>query len=122
MLTFGKSTVNAHIYIIYNIYSIHISRTYMPADLRRFAFGSHFAGPWDRSYEAGLVHCGTMNPQLHSYDRHRTICTAEDKATASRLGGHSWNIISNTEQARKVTLKVLWADRNDWSSKLDPSK
>jgi len=39
-----------------------------------------------------------MNPQLHSYDRHRTICTAEDKATASRLGGHSWNIISNNEQ------------------------
>lgn len=77
---------------------------------------------WAQSYEAGLVHCGTMNPQLHSYDRHRTICTAEDKATASRLGGHSWNIISNNDQERKVTLKVwLWVmAQNDWSSKTDP--
>jgi len=36
--------------------------------------------------------------QLHSYDGHRTLCSVEDKATAGRLGGHSWNIINNTEQ------------------------
>lgn len=36
--------------------------------------------------------------QLHSYDGHRTLCSVEDKATAGRLGGHSWNIISNNEQ------------------------
>lgn len=34
---------------------------------------------------------------LH-YDGHRTICTLEDKALAARLGGHSWNIINNSDK------------------------
>lgn len=34
---------------------------------------------------------------LNHYEGHRTICTTDDKATASLLGGHQWNIISNRE-------------------------
>lgn len=45
--------------------------------------------------------------QLHSYDGHRTLCSVEDKATAGRLGGHSWNIISNSEQAGDLTCLFL---------------
>jgi len=35
---------------------------------------------------------------LNHYDGHRTVCTLEDKAIAARLGGHSWNIVNNSEQ------------------------
>jgi len=35
---------------------------------------------------------------LNHYDGHRTVCTLEDKAIAARLGGHSWNIINNSDK------------------------
>eukprot|EP00747_Dinoflagellata_sp_TGD_P066436 gnl/TRDRNA2_/TRDRNA2_154798_c2_seq1.p1 gnl/TRDRNA2_/TRDRNA2_154798_c2~~gnl/TRDRNA2_/TRDRNA2_154798_c2_seq1.p1 ORF type:complete len:395 (+),score=55.83 gnl/TRDRNA2_/TRDRNA2_154798_c2_seq1:60-1244(+) len=35
---------------------------------------------------------------LNHYDKHRTICPTDDKATAARLGGHTWNIINNSEE------------------------
>lgn len=34
----------------------------------------------------------------HHYDRHRVVCSADDRATAARLGGHTWNIISNKKE------------------------
>ncbi|CAE7298086.1 unnamed protein product [Symbiodinium pilosum] len=34
----------------------------------------------------------------HHYDGHKTICSAEDKAVAGRLGGHTWNIITNSDE------------------------
>ena len=46
--------------------------------------------------------------QLHSYDGHRTLCSVEDKATAGRLGGHSWNIISNNEQDGDLTCFCMF--------------
>mmetsp|Transcript_52788 Transcript_52788/g.123463 ORF Transcript_52788/g.123463 Transcript_52788/m.123463 type:complete len:326 (-) Transcript_52788:92-1069(-) len=39
-----------------------------------------------------------MQQQLHHYDGHRTLCTADEKAVAARIGGHTWNIISNDEK------------------------
>ena len=37
----------------------------------------------------------TVEGSLNYYDEHRCIGTANDKAIAARLGGHSYNIISN---------------------------
>mmetsp|Transcript_5658 Transcript_5658/g.9752 ORF Transcript_5658/g.9752 Transcript_5658/m.9752 type:complete len:322 (+) Transcript_5658:93-1058(+) len=39
-----------------------------------------------------------MQQQLNHYDGHRTLCTADEKAVAARIGGHTWNIISNDEK------------------------
>lgn len=35
---------------------------------------------------------------LNHYDGHKTVCTLEDKAIAARLGGHSWNIVNNSDK------------------------
>eukprot|EP00403_Amphidinium_massartii_P035334 CAMPEP_0178441632 /NCGR_PEP_ID=MMETSP0689_2-20121128/37588_1 /TAXON_ID=160604 /ORGANISM="Amphidinium massartii, Strain CS-259" /LENGTH=316 /DNA_ID=CAMNT_0020064831 /DNA_START=15 /DNA_END=966 /DNA_ORIENTATION=+ len=39
-----------------------------------------------------------MQTARHHYDGHRTVCTADEKAVAARIGGHTWNIISNDEE------------------------
>ena len=52
---------------------------------------------------SGFLDVPCTMQQLHSYDGHRTLCSVEDKATAGRLGGHSWNIISNNEQDVDLT-------------------
>lgn len=46
----------------------------------------------------------------HHYDRHRVICTSDDKATADRLGGHTWNIINNKKEHE---IYMLNARSND---------
>eukprot|EP00435_Cladocopium_sp_Y103_P024257 s1749_g5.t4 len=56
------------------------------------------SAPFLPLFSSGCCRLPWAMQQLHSYDRNRTLCTVEDKATAGRLGGHSWNIISNTEQ------------------------
>lgn len=35
---------------------------------------------------------------LNHYDRHRVICTCDDKRQAARLSGHTWNIINNSDK------------------------
>lgn len=35
---------------------------------------------------------------LNHYDRHRVVCTCDDKRQAARLSGHTWNIINNSDK------------------------
>ncbi|CAE7737208.1 unnamed protein product [Symbiodinium sp. CCMP2456] len=42
----------------------------------------------------------------HHYDGHKTICTPEDKGVAGRLGGHTWNIITNSILYKSVAYQL----------------
>merc|ERR1719309_1490381 len=39
-----------------------------------------------------------LQPKNH-YDRHRVICTCDDRLQASRLSGHTWNVINNQDDS-----------------------
>eukprot|EP00439_Symbiodinium_sp_Y106_P077180 s315_g16.t1 len=69
---------------------------------------------------------GSRIAMSHHYDGHKTICTPEDKGVAGRLGGHTWNILTNSDkhelyltQARsrdhyindKGEITSVWFDR-----------
>lgn len=35
---------------------------------------------------------------LNHYDKHRTICTCDEKKTASMISGHAWNIVNHSDK------------------------
>jgi len=53
-------------------------------------------------------HVEAIQPKNH-YDGGRTICTCDDKLQASRISGHTWNILNNRED-HEVYFKEM---RND---------
>jgi hypothetical protein len=59
---------------------------------------------------------------LNHYDGHRTLCTCDEKKTASMISGHTWNILNNSDKHEVYLLharnKDHFLDHNGMNTNL----